>query len=288
MKGKRGDKPKLPWRVPLSTDERRFNGRRRGALLLVSLLVAGPVLTVVVGTAGAITIPGITGFITNDGLFFIQIGYEGPFGFATYITNGSQVYAAGLIVNVTAITQSTQVAHIIVYSYATGAVIDSLNVPVPGYTSDAITISLPSANAWLNYRVMVDATPWYFSAFTPYSFLGFTGLQDGGVDVATFIAIGLFLVYTLPLMVKAERMTRRAIFAPRWNATTWLHGIFFGLVATYIVSFPWWNSTFYGWEFVVIPIPEALFLFFWTAGRHSSNRRALFAQIVPRMGQRLG
>ena len=236
--------------------------------------------------AAGIALPGITGFITNDGLFFVQVGYS-QFGYPLYVGNGSDLYASAVIVNVTGITTNLQVAHISVYSYATKSTLSSINVPVPGYTSTVTAVTLPSNHSYMEYKITVDETPWWVYAFTPYSFLGFTGLQDGGVDLATFIAVGLFFVYALPLMVKGERMTKRAIYSPRWNATLWLHGIFFGLVAWYFVDFPSINMAFGGWEFVIIPIPEAIFLFFWAAGRHSSNRRALFIQIVPRMGQRL-
>jgi hypothetical protein len=275
------------WNIAGSTYARRFKAKALIAVLLTAAVAVGP-LVLVSGSASAITIPGIEGYITSDGLFFVQVGYTTLLNFVTYIGNGSQVYSAGIIVNVTAITTSSQVAHIYVYSYTTRTVISTENVVVPGYASLAVTVALPTNQSWLEYRVDVDQTPWWFYAFTPYSFLGVLNLENGGIDLATFIAVGLFFAYAIPVMVKAERMTKRAIYSPKWNATIWLHGIFFGLVADYFAYFQWWNMTFHGWEFVFIPIPEAIFLFFWTAGRHSSNRRALFIQIVPRMGQRLG
>ena len=241
---------------------------------------------VATGTASAITIPGISGFITSDGLFFVQVGYS-QFGYTTYVGNGSDVYASAIVINVTGITTTSQVAHVSVYEYADRRTVQNVNVPIPGYSSVAVAVELPQNHTYMEYKVSVDSTPWWVYAYTPWSFLGFTGLQDGGADLATFIAVGLFFVYAIPFMVKGERMTKKAIYSPKWNATLWLHGIFFGLVAWYFVSFPSINSFFQGWEFVVIPIPEAVFLFFWAAGRHSSNQRALFVQIVPRMGQRL-
>ena len=279
-------RPKLkPLSFSRSTYARRFNHRAVFAALLTALVVATP-LVAAVGTTSAITIPGITGFITNDGLFFVQVGYS-QFGYATYVGNGSDVYSSALIINVTGITTSTQVAHVSIYEYASNRTLTSLNVPVPGYSSVAVSVNLPQNHSYMEYKVTVDGTPWWVYAYTPWSFLGFSGLQDGGVDLATFIAVGLFFVYAVPLMVKGEKMTKRAIYSPKWNATLWLHGIFFGMVAWYFASFASINSTLHGWEFVIIPIPEAIFLFFWAAGRHSSNRRALFIQIVPRMGQRL-
>lgn len=256
-------------------------------VLATAVLVLGPALAAT-GDADAISIPGITGFITNDGLFFVQVGYQNLVGYTTYVSNGTQVYAAGITINVTAITGSEQVAHISIYSYGANATIQSLSVTVPGYTSIAVPVSLAQVNAWIEYRITVDNTPWWIQAFTPYSFLAITGLQDGGVDFATFIAIIIFFCYALPLMIKSERMTKRAIYSPKWNALVWLHGIFIGFLADYAIYFSWWNMTFHGWEFIFIPIPEAIFLFFWNAGRHSQNRRALFMQIVPRSGQRMG
>lgn len=272
--------------VPRSTPAR--STRRRAVLvaLLTAAVVLGPSIGVI-GNASAITIPGLTGFITNDGLFFVEVGYS-QFGLAEYVTNGSEVYASGLVLNITGITQYQQTAHVTVYDYASNRVVASENVPIPGYTSTGITVSLPNNHTWTEYRIDVDSTPWWVYQFTPYSFLGFTQLQDGGADLATFIAIGLFLAYCIPLMVLGERWTKRAIYSPRWNATLFLHGIFFGMVAWYFVNFPSINMFWKGWEFVIIPIPEALFLFFWSAGRHSTNSRALFVQVVPRLGQRLG
>ena len=273
------------WNLAGSTYARRVQAKSALAILLTVAIVVGPIAAVT-GSAAGIAIPGITGFISADGLFFVQIGYS-QFGYALYLTNGSDLYASAVIVNLTAITTSSQVAHIAIYEYATKKTIATENVAVPGYTSVAVALDLPLNHSYMQYKVTVDNTPWWFFAFTPYTFLGITGLQDGGVDLSTFIAVGLFFVYAIPFMVKGEKMTKRAIFSPKWNATLWLHGIFFGLVAWYFVSFGTINMFFQGWEFVFIPIPEAVFLFFWTAGRHSSNRRALFIQIVPRMGQRL-
>jgi hypothetical protein len=280
---RRGDR--RTWILPHSTSARSVTHRS----LLVALLTATSLLLPAVaasGSAAAITIPGTLGFITNDGLFFVQVGYS-QFGFATYVGNGSDVYASAIIINITGITANAQVAHISVYEYASKNTVSTLNVPVTGYTSVAVGINLPQNHSYMEYKISVDSTPWWVYAYTPWSFLGFTGLQDGGTDLATFIAVGLFFVYAVPLMVKGERMTKKAIYSPKWNATLWLHGIFFGLVAWYFVDFPSINIAFRGWEFIVIPIPEAIFLFFWAAGRHSQNRRALFIQIVPRMGQRL-
>jgi hypothetical protein len=219
-------------------------------------------------------------------LFFVQTGYS-QFGYATYVGNGSQIYSSAVIVNVTDITDAPQVAHISIYSYTENKIVSTDNILVGGYASVADVVSLPANHSWEQYKEVVDQTPWWFVAFTPYNFLTLTNLADGGTDLAVFVGIGLFFVYAIPLMVRSERMTRRAIFSPKWNATLWLHGVFFSMVAWYFVSFPTINQFFKGWEFVIIPVPEALFLFFWNAGRHSQNRRALFIQIVPRMGQRL-
>jgi hypothetical protein len=271
------------WKIAHSTYARRSRKKALVTVVLAAGLLLVPLATT--GDAAAISIPGITGFITSDGLFFVQIGYQDLIGFTTYIDNGSLVYSAGVVVNVTAITASAQVAHISIYDYSSGSTIANENVLVPAYSS--IAVDLPSNHSNVEYKASVDSTPWWFYAFTPYSFLGFTGLQDGGVDIATFIAIAVFFAWAFPLMLKAERMTKRAIFAPRWQAKIWFHGIFAGLLASYAAYFSWWNQTLQGWEFIIIPIPEALFLFFWTAGRHSQNRRALFVQIVPRVGQRL-
>jgi len=237
--------------------------RRSLVAVLIVIVIVGTPLAAGFGTAGtasAIGLPGVRGLITSDGLFFVQVGFA-QFGFAQFIGNGSQLYASSVLLNVTGLTTSLQVAHISLYSYASHKVIASLNVPVPGYTTIVASIDLPQNHSWMEYKVTVDNTPWWFYAFSPYTF---------------------------PILIKAEKMTKRAIFSPRWNAIMWLHGIFFGLLAWYFVSFPSINQFWHGWEFIIIPVPEAIFLFFWNAGRHSQNNRALFIQIVPRMGQRLG
>jgi hypothetical protein len=268
-----------PWNE--GADLRRGGARRLVVLgMLTALIVVVPLAAT--GSTNALSIPGFAGFITNDGLFFVQLGYQDLLGETNYVGNGTQVYAGGVVVNVTAITATNQVAHISIYDYASGSTVSTVNIVVPAYTYVTVDVALPQNHTWTEYRLTVDSTPWWFVAFTPYTFLGFTGLEDGGLDLAGFIGIAIFLAWALPLMIKSERMTKRAIYSPKWKAWWWLHGIVIGLVALYVLYFQWWNMTFHGWEYVVIPIPEAIFLFFWNAGRHSKDQRSLFFQIVPR------
>lgn len=266
------------------TSARRF----KVAAVLLALSVAAPMILVAAPeNTGALGIPGIIGFITNDGLFFVEYGYS-TFGYPVYVYNGSQVYSAVVVVNITSVTLYNETAYIHLYSYWQGKIVANASVTIGGYGNQKVELQLPVNHDYTLYRLVVDGTPGWFYGATPYNFLTLTNLQDGGVDLGVFVSTGLFLVYGLTLMVKSERMTRRAIYCPRWKAVMWLHGIFFGLVAWYFASFPTINSFFKGWEFVVIPVPEALFLFFWNGGRHSTNRQALFIQMVPRMGQRMG
>lgn len=269
-----------------STYARRSKARAVCVVALAAIIVAVPA-TSPIGTATALGVPGIIGFITNDGLFFVQVGYS-QFGYVTYYVNGSDLYTAALIVNLTAITLYNATAHIAVFTAPGNAVVATLNVGVVGYTTQTVAVNLPAPyGTYAEFKLTVDGTPFWFYDAMPYAFLGLTALENGGPDLATFIAVGLFFAYALPLMVKSERMTKRAIYAPKWNATLWLHGIFFGMVAWYFVSFPSINMTFKGWEFVVIPIPEAMFLFFWNAGRHSKNTKVRFTQVVARLGRPL-
>ena len=159
---------------------------KRKAIVVAVLLLVAPLATAAVatGTASAITIPGISGFITSDGLFFVQVGYS-QFGYTTYVGNGSDVYASAIVINVTGITTTSQVAHVSVYEYADRRTVQNVNVPIPGYSSVAVAVDLPQNHTYMEYKVSVDSTPWWVYAYTPWSFLGFTGLQDGGADLAS-------------------------------------------------------------------------------------------------------
>jgi hypothetical protein len=254
----------------------------------LTLLAAGCVVGVSIpAPAAAWAPPGFLGFVTHDDLFFVEFGAV-DFGIFTPVANDSSIYTSALELNVTSIASYNETAVVRLYSYDQGRYIENTSVYIATYGYAILTLPLPDSHTYTEFLLTVDGTPAFFWAESPYAFLGIPQLLNGGIDLAVFIAIGIFLLYTLPLMVKAERMTKRAIYCPRWNATMWLHGIFFGLLAWYIVSFAGVNAFFKGWEFVFIPFPEALFLFFWNAGRHSTNRQAMFMQVVPRLGQRMG
>ncbi len=269
--------------------------RKASGLPLLSLVVVlGLSLSIIgSGTAQAFspsdTTYGTVGFITHDGLFFVQVGYVG-YLLKTFIAvpNGSQVFAYATAVNVTSIVDYNATAYIRVFSFDLNRTISNLTVPLTPYATSIVEISLPVSHDYLKYRISVDATPAVYWYQSPYSFLSIPNLQDGGVDLIAVVIVAEFLVIGLPLWVKAERMTKRAIYCPKWNATVWLHGIVIGMLAWYIVAFPSINSFFKGTEWAFIPLPEILFLFFWTAGRHSTHKKVEFRQMVPRLGHRLG
>jgi len=92
--------------------------RRSLVAVLIVIVIVGTPLAAGFGTAGtasAIGLPGVRGLITSDGLFFVQVGFA-QFGFAQFIGNGSQLYASSVLLNVTGLTTSLQVAHISLYS----------------------------------------------------------------------------------------------------------------------------------------------------------------------------
>lgn len=263
-----------------STCERRAtHARLLLCLLSVGIMVAPLIVVAQPASASLFGNPGFVGFITDDGRFFVQWGYS-QFGYINYVKNGSDIYASALALNLTAITRYNYTAQVHVYAVGAKTPIYNASVGVPGYGTVILNAPLPVTHSYVQYRVQVDGTSAFFYAESPYNFLTFTALTDGGSDLAVFMAFGIFLLYSLPLMVKGENMTRRAIYAHRSQAIMWLHGIFFGLVAFYFVDFPAINAAFKGWEFIVIPIPEAIFLFFWAAGRHSQNNKAMFIQII--------
>lgn len=276
--GGRGEKRRARRHHRDSTDVRSAKTARVVLVVTVAAALVGP-LTLATGNTSALGNPGFVGFITNDGLFFVQYGYS-QFGYVSYVHNGSDIYASALVVNITAVTLHNNTAHVRLYDYGAKTYIYNATVSVPGYGTEVVSAPLPVIHSYGEFRLEVDGTPGYFYAEAPYNFLTFTALTDGGSDLAVFIAFGVFLAYALPMMVKGENMTRRAIYAHRSQAIMWLHGIFFGLVGWYFVGFPTINSFFKGWEFIAIPFPEALFLFFWSAGRHSQNNKAMFIQII--------
>lgn len=231
--------------------------------------------------------PGTIGFITSDGKFFIQVGAT-TFNVFTAVPNGSEIYAYAVTVNITSIVPVNATAYVQVFYYPQERYIYQQFVPMSGYGITLVYPVLPDHHTWQAIAVTVDGTTGVYYTQTPYDFLSIPNVPDGGFDLEAFIVVAEVLAIGLPLMFKAERMTKRAIFAPKWNATIWLHGIMIGMIAWYFTNFPTINQFFMGWEWAFIPIPEMLFLFIWSSGRHSRNRTAQFQQAVPRVNQPMG
>jgi hypothetical protein len=266
---------------------------RAGALfLLVGMLtlpfLASPVSAHPQPAQGCAYGCGTTGFITRDGLFYVEVGYIGFLGDFNAEPNGSYLYAYAITLNITAIVSYNVTASVLVHDDGTNTTVAKLAVPDEAYSSVQVDVAAPTSHSYVEFRVSVDGTPEWFWVATPYTFLGIPGLEDGGLDLAIFAGIAVFLLLGFPAMLKAFLMTKRAIYAPKWNATMWLHGIFFGVMALYVVDFPQLNMAFHGWEFLFIPIPEVIFAFFWVAGRASTNQQAQFLQAMPVRGHQMG
>lgn len=282
----RGERPKRRCVTSHRGTYVRSSWARVALLTCVALGLVGATLPA--SASASWPTPAPVGVVTHDGFFFAQGG--GPDVFGTFIAayNGSQVYTYAFSVNVTSLTNVTETATVHLYDMATHKFLGNGSVIVSPFASEFVNVTLPAAHSWTQIRMTVDGTPMYFYVQTPYTFLSLTNLPDGGLDFLAFVVLGEFALLAFPVMLKSERMTKRAIYAPKFNATMWLHGIFFGLVALYFVDFPILNMGFRGWEFIAIPLPEIAFIFFWNAGRHSTNTRALFQQGDPREGRPLG
>jgi len=276
-------------KVPRSTYGR---SPKAGAILIAAAvlflaILPAPVVAHPAPAQGCTYDCGTTGFITRDGLFYVEVGYIGFLGTFNAEPNGSEVYAYAITLNITNIVSFNATAYIVVYDYATNTT-SRVDLLVGAYSAVQTDVPVPTSRAYVEVRVGVDGTAAYFWVETPWTFLGIAGLEDGGIDLAIFTGIAVFLLFGFPAMLKAFNMTRRAIYCPKWNATMWLHGIFFGFLAVYVVDFPALNSAFHGWEFLLIPLPEVLFAFFWIAGRASTNQQAQFLQAMPVRGHQLG
>lgn len=261
-------------------------GRRVKALLVVLFFGTG-----VVG-AGAIAVapasascigPCLTGIFTSNGLLFVEAGPT-TWGFFNPVGQGGQVYAYAITVELYSMVDSNETATLSLYDYGDAATVGTIQVVVPAYSVTWANLTLPTAHSWSEVKLLIDGTPYLLWTETPYFFLSIPGIADGGFDLAIFIAIAVFFVFMIPLSLKGEAMTRRAIYCPKFPAKTWFHGIFAGMLAFYFSDFAFLNSTFQGWEWAVIPIPEAMFFFLWTAGRHSHDDLALVLQGVPVTG----
>lgn len=270
------------WTVerPRGTDGRRVRA------ILVTLIVCGAVGGIGVGAPSASASclgPCLVGIFTANGLLFVEAGGT-TWGFFTPVSQGGQVYSYALTVELYSLVNENETATLSLYDYGESATVSAIQVLVPNYGVAWANLTLPVAHSWSEVRLQIDGTPDIFWTETPYFFLSIPGLADGGFDLAIFGALAVFVLFLIPVSLKAEAMTRRAIYAPKFPAKTFFHGIFAGMLALYVADFAALNSTFQGWEWVIIPIPEALFFFLWTAGRHSRDDLAAVIQGVPVTG----
>jgi hypothetical protein len=267
------------------------------ACFVVLAAVALPLATPFVGQAHAAAAPGPElysgwrtgqpGFITRDGLFFVEIGAPDFIGLFAPHYNGSQLYTYAITVNITSLIATNETARVHLFDYATGTYLTNLSVPMTKFSSQFVQVPMPTEHKWTEVRIVVDGTPGYFYWRTPYTWLPIANLADGGIVLSVVVAFGVYLWISYPLSVKAERMTKRAVYAPEWKATWWLHGLVIGELAFYASDFPQINIAFHGWEVFLFPIPEAIFMFFWSAGRHSRKVVTRFDQPVAIPGRPL-
>jgi hypothetical protein len=228
---------------------------------------------------------GLIGFITSDGLFFVEVGAPDFIGGFLPYFNGSQIYTYQIILNITSLSQYQETATIHLVDADSHQSIANVSVPMSGYSNQMVPVTLPTEHAWTDLRITVDGTSGLFQWETPYTLFSLGNLFNGGIDLSVFAGFGIYLWVAYLLAVKAERMTKRAVYAPEWKATWWLHGIVVGEIAAYAIWFEQINSYFKGAEVLLIPFPIALFGFFWTAGRHSRKVVLEFKQPVTIIGR---
>lgn len=268
--------------------------RRLIVLSLVCMAVGSPLLVAPTAHAATPTPSGLggwntgqPGFITRDGLFFIQAGADNFIGFFEPSYNGSQLYTYSVILNITSIVAANETARIHLYDYDTKSYLTNLTVPTTGYANVRVEIPLPTEHTWTEVRITVDGTAGYFYWETPYTWLPISNLANGGIVLSVVVAFGVYLWIAYPLAVKAERMTKRAVYAPNNRASTWLHVLAVLELGIYAAWFPQINSALHGFEVFLFPIPEAVYVFFWSAARHSRRVIISFDQPVTIPGRPL-
>lgn len=255
-------------------------------MILVSLGIAGPlVLSFTAAPASAVCVGACSpvGFTTHDGYFYVQAGGT-IFGDFSPVSNGSQVYAFSLTVEISSLVgiNETAIAHL--YESGSSKSVANQSLIVAPYANDYINLTIPSTHQWTELELKVDGTPVFFSVETPYYFLSIPGIEDGGLDFSIFIALGIFWVFFVFAYLKGKHMTDRAVKGPGIEARTWFHGTFAAMFVLYLLDFQLMNSVFQGWEFLVIPIPEACFFLFWSGTQHDKSSYAMIVQGVPVTG----
>ena len=99
-------------KVPRSTYGR---SPKAGAILIAAAvlflaILPAPVVAHPAPAQGCTYDCGTTGFITRDGLFYVEVGYIGFLGTFNAEPNGSEVYAYAITLNITNIVSPTLIA----------------------------------------------------------------------------------------------------------------------------------------------------------------------------------
>jgi hypothetical protein len=220
-----------------------------------------------VGSARAdlIGVPTFIGFVTNDGYFFVEVGTS-AFGSFTPLGPGSDVFGTGLTLVVFGITQENRSLDVRYEQFPGGNTTQYANSSfvVPGRSVTVATLTFPPTEKWIPATLTIDGTTLHYRVETPILLLPLANLTNGGFDLIILGILSELLIFTLPLIVLARYLTRRALWAPKVKAVLWLHGIVLGIASFVILDFPLVNEVAGGWGWFSYPIPLAVFLFFWS------------------------
>lgn len=245
---------------------RYFTGRLL-AILLVAGLLAPVVGSGAVGEARGdlLGVPTFIGFVTSDGLFFVEVGTS-AFGSFNPLPPGSQVFGTGLTIVAFGITEENRTLTVVYKQFPGGNATQYANLSfvVQGRGVAVAELDFPTTDRWIPATLDVDGTVLHYTVETPILLIPIANLTNGGFDLIVLGVLSEYLVFTFPLIVLARWLTRRALWAPKVKAILWLHGIILGIASFVILDFPLVNQTVGGLGWFVYPIPLAVFTFFWS------------------------
>lgn len=239
------------------------------AWMIAAVIVGGPFASGAVGSARADVFgpPTFQGFVTNDGFFFVEIGTS-SFGSFSPVNPGSNVFGTGFTLVLFGLTGFNRTVPVQFTEYPGNGqpdLYDNLSVSVPAKTAVLADLTFPVNSHPTRANLTIDGTTEQFTIETPVLLIPLTNLTNGGFDLILLGILSELLLFTLPLIVLARWMTRRALYAPKMKAILWLHGIVLGIAAFVILDFQLVNETVGGWGWFTYPVPISVFLFFWSA-----------------------
>lgn len=265
-------------------------------VLFLAGLVSGPLI---VGMASASSQPASAGvappvnapnfggiYVVDGGRVFVYLGYAGFLNEWSGIgTNGSSAFTSELfILSFNLVNYSVPMT---VDTLEQGQPWNNQTVTLEPHTETAVGVSLQDVPQWRHVIVVMGGVEWQGTVAVPVSLLPPSILNVGGLDLFAMAVLSEAIIAFSILTFVANRLMRKALYAPRFSLLIWGHVFLFAVFLFIVADYQFVVQTFAGWSPFVYIMPLSVMWFFFALSLFNRTEKREVLQITARPNQRL-